>query len=361
MSQEKTDESCLYVSGERETVWNTCAFLEYLHGRDEMHVTDHGVVRVLLVKANANTKALTVEELEGRRKTVVVGFLDTILNDISRGIDDAIQTEEFQKRLQVDCLFSIPSLKNSLVREDKDFLTKDWKTPFIQSIKDESAARAKVYKDKEGAWFASNANLAKAVSDGLALSTLANAKRTLWLRDTSIGVWEMGGAAEYKVIYYNFRRAYSKLLARQRKELKEAEEAVARQGSGGAAAQRLKELALEECVSRRWITGEKGLEDRDETTSCTPLLSHAFLGDVEVTERLLQARADPEALTTKGDAMTALLSAAKEGNAEIALLLLKHKANLEATDRVSVCNAVYSSWKYLSCLSDVCPARSNLI
>ena len=42
-------------------MWNTCAFLEYLHGRDEIHVTDHGVVRVLLVKANANTKALTVE------------------------------------------------------------------------------------------------------------------------------------------------------------------------------------------------------------------------------------------------------------------------------------------------------------
>jgi hypothetical protein len=42
-------------------VWNTCAFLEYCHGRDEIHVSTHGVVRVLLVKANANTKALTVE------------------------------------------------------------------------------------------------------------------------------------------------------------------------------------------------------------------------------------------------------------------------------------------------------------
>jgi hypothetical protein len=42
-------------------VWNMCSYLEYYRGRDEMHVTDHGVVRVLLVKANANTKALTVE------------------------------------------------------------------------------------------------------------------------------------------------------------------------------------------------------------------------------------------------------------------------------------------------------------
>ena len=49
------------VSGERETVWNTCAYLEYLHGRDEIRVTQWGVVRVLKVKPNANTKVLTVE------------------------------------------------------------------------------------------------------------------------------------------------------------------------------------------------------------------------------------------------------------------------------------------------------------
>jgi ankyrin repeat protein len=98
----------------------------------------------------------------------------------------------------------------------------------------------------------------------------------------------------------------------------------------------LKELALVESVSRRWITGAEGLEDKDETTSCTPLLSHAFLGDVESTERLLQARADHEAVSSQGQ--TALLSAATEGNAEIALLLLKYKANVEATAPVSVCS-----------------------
>ena len=170
-----------------------------------------------------------------------------------------------------------------------------------------------------------------------------------------------GAAAKYRDYYYNFQRAHGKLLARQRKEFKEAEEAAAREGSDGAAAQRLKELALEMCVSRRWITGAEGLEDKDETTSCTPLLSHAFLGDVEVTERLLQARADPEAVPTQGNAWTALLSAAYEGNAEIALLLLKYKANLEATTSVSVCNPVCSFKPYLSPLSDVCPALSNLV
>ncbi len=154
--------------------------------------------------------------------------------------------------------------------------------------------------------------------------------------------------------------AYPKLLARQRKELKEAEDAAAREGSDSAAAQRLKELALDECLSRRWIPRAEGLEDKDESTWCTPLLSHAFLGDVEVTERLLQARADPEAVPSQGPAMTALVSAAKEGNAEIALLLLKYKANMEATDQVSVCNPVFSSKPYLSYLIDACPACSDL-
>ncbi len=342
-------------------MWNSSAYLEYLHGRDEIRVTQWGLVKILHVKANSNTKALTVEELEGRRQTVVVGFLDTILNDISRGIDAAVETDEFQKRLQVDCLVSSPAFKTLLVQQDKDFLTKDWKSPFMESIKDESAARAKVYKGKDGAWFASNVNLAHAVSDGLALTTLANAKRTLWLRDTSIGVWDMGGAAasKYEPFYYNFQRAYAKLLARQRKELKAAEEAAAGEDSDSAASQRLKELALVECLSRRWITGAEGLEVKDETTKCTPLLSHAFLGDVQATERLLQARADHEAVCSKG--RTALMSAAEEGNADIALVLLKYKADLEVTNTVSACNPLCSSKPYLSYLSDVCPALTNLI
>jgi hypothetical protein len=145
--------------------------LEYIRGRDEVHVTEHGLVRVLHVKINASTKALTVEELAGRRKTVVVGFLDTILNDISRDMDAAVEKEDFRARLAVDCQSSaLQGLQNLLQKElfarhnRSDFLTTDWKPAFIQSIKDESAARAKVYKDKDSTWFASNAHLAKSVS-----------------------------------------------------------------------------------------------------------------------------------------------------------------------------------------------------
>ena len=93
-----------------------------------------------------------------------------------------------------------------------------------------------MYKAKPGAWFASNAHLGKAVIDGLALSTLAKAKYELWLRDEKLDLYYMGnqGASDY----HGYQRCYAKLLALQRQELMEAEEAAAREveGSDGKAA-----------------------------------------------------------------------------------------------------------------------------
>jgi hypothetical protein len=141
-----------------------------------------------------------------------------------------------------------------------------------------------------------------------------------------------------KSTYHDFARCYAKLLARQRQELKVAEETAALKHSDCDASKRLQALALEECVARRWIAGEEDLEYADEITSFTPLWTHAFLGDLAVAVRLLQARANIEAVPSKDELRkTPLLCAAKEGNDEIALLLIKYKANLEATDRVCVC------------------------
>jgi len=85
---------------ERETVFNTCAFLEYVRGRDTIHVTEWGVVRQLLVKINTNTKSLTVEELEERHKSVVVSMFQTIHADVCRVLDARVQTHSFHNRPQ---------------------------------------------------------------------------------------------------------------------------------------------------------------------------------------------------------------------------------------------------------------------
>jgi hypothetical protein len=284
---------------------------------DTLHVTEWGVVRQLLVKINANTKALTVEELQGRRQSVVVTSLEVIHADVCRALDARVESDAFRNRLALD----------------KDKRCKD---SFIKSIKEESGRRVKVYKDKDAAWFASNSRLGKAFSDGLAISMLAKAKLDLWLRDTSLSTMDM-------VYSYNFQRAHAKLLARQREEVKEAEEAAALEGSEGAAAQRLQELALEECVARRWVGGEDEgeLEHEDESTTATPLWTQVLLGDLAAVERLLQARACPDAVPS-GDkeGKTPLLCASKEGHTDIARLLLKHKANANAQD--NVCGAIKS-------------------
>ncbi len=353
-----------------------------------------------------------------RRKNVVVSFFDTIQNDVVREIDSSVHTEAFQKRLEVD-------------REE------EYKDAFVASIKSESASRAEVYKAKPGAWFASNAHLGKAIKDGLALSTLAKAKYELWLRDEKLTLYHMGCQGES--YYHGYQRCLVKLLALQRQELTEAEEAAARQvqGSDGNAAinvsgvmgekadllngwyettvdlqngkplfrklknpdtwlrfttdntwtfsdtadkdlnnangwcvsveagkdlpthvhtwkfeeeeeeeaqikwcidaaKRLQALALADCISRRFLAGEDELDLADETTSLTPLWQHLSLGDFKVAERLLQAGASPEHVPSQDEeGKTPLLWAIKEGYADAALLLLKYKANIEATDKVT--------------------------
>ncbi len=99
---------------------------------------------------------------------------------------------------------------------------------------------------------------------------------------------------------------------------------------------RLQALALADCISRRFLAGEDDLDLADETTSLTPLWQHYSLGDVKVAERLLQAGASPEHVPSQDEeGKTPLVWASKEGYADAALLLLKYKANTEATDKVS--------------------------
>ena len=366
-----------------------------------------------------------------RRKQVVVAFFDTIQNDVVREIDRCVHTEAFQTRLTVDRYNFDPEFKDK----------------FIASIKSESASRAEVYKAKPGGWFASNAHLGKAVIDGLALSTLAKAKYELWLRDHTLTLYHMGEQTR-KDIYHDYQRSYAKLLALQRQELAEAEEAAARQveGSDGTAAvmvagvtgekaellngwyettadrqngkplfrklknpdtwlrfttdnawifshtsdkdlnntggwcvsveagkdlptlvhtwkieqkeeeaqikcidaaKRLQTLALADCISRRFIAGEDELDLADETTSLTPLWQQLSLGDFKIAERLLQARASPEHVPSQdAEGKTPLLWASKEGYADAALLLLKYKANTEATDQVSN-HPIFAYWNII--------------
>jgi hypothetical protein len=132
-----------------------------------------GVVRIFHVLVSANSRAETVEELENRRKRVVVQVLYTLHTDVCRAVYAAVKTEEFKAR----------------EAQDK---AGDYKGPFIRSIKDESAARVAVYKALPDGAYAAIEVLGEAVSKGLALPLLANSKLRLWLEGLSIDLWTMG-------------------------------------------------------------------------------------------------------------------------------------------------------------------------
>jgi hypothetical protein len=164
--------------GEEETVWNACSFLQHLPGRDEVVLPPGGgVVRIYHVLVSANSRAETVEELEGRRKRVVVQVLDTLHADVCRAVDAAAATAKFKARVAQD---TNPGYSQQawvgVVRQ----------TPVIGSIKDESAERVAVYKVLPDSAYAEIETLDEAVSKGLALPLLARAKLRLWLEDLSV-------------------------------------------------------------------------------------------------------------------------------------------------------------------------------
>jgi hypothetical protein len=253
-------------------------------------------VRIYHVLVSANSRAQTVEELEGRRKRVVVQVLDTLHADVCRAVDAAAKTEEFEKR----------------VAEDRDpgfgWTTQkrlELKDKFIVSIKDESAARVAVYKALPDSAYAAIEVLGDAVSKGLALPLLANSKLRLWLEGLSLDLWTMGDTSSPG--YLGLDAAQGRRLAKRRLLLLDSSAAgcidgvgriVVEDGLGRMGGKATAALALEDCRERRLVTGagNAALERKDPCSGETPLLSQVQLGEYENAKRLLQAGADPNAV-----------------------------------------------------------------
>jgi hypothetical protein len=289
--------------GEKETVWNACSFLQHLPGREEVVLPPGGgVVRIYHFLASANSRAETVEELEGRRKRVVVQILDTLHADVCRAVDDAAKMEEFEKRVAQD-------------REKYDSTPQYYKDKFISSIKDESAERVSVYKALPDGAYAAIEVMGEVVSKSLALPLLANAKLRLFLEDPSLDL-DMMGRKDHPA-YLGLNAAQGRRLAKRRLLLQDSS------GTPATAA-----LALEDCCERRLVTGagDRALERKDPYTHETPLIAQVQLGESENVKRLLQAGADPNAATAGGE--RALLIAAKEGREDLVGLLADFKAEV---------------------------------
>jgi hypothetical protein len=90
----------------------------------------------------------------------------------------------------------------------------EFKDKFISSIQDESAARVAVYKALPDGAYAAIEFLGEAVSEGLALPLLANAKLHLRLEDPLLNLSTMGQT--YKPGYLGLNAAQGRRLAKRR-------------------------------------------------------------------------------------------------------------------------------------------------
>jgi len=285
---------------EEETVWKACSILQHLPGRDEVVLPPGGgVVRIYHVLVSANSRAQTVEELEGLRKRVVVQVLDTLHADVPR-----------RRRGHEDG--RVQGARVASTKQDRCCAYKDrFVTRFIDSIKKESAARVSVYKALPDGAYAEIEVVGQAVSKGLAIPLLTNAKLRLCLEDTSLDLHTMGYTDGSS--YLGLDAEQGRRLAQRRLLLLDSSnsgrhgstdsvgrivvEDVGRMGVTETAA-----LAFEDCHERLLVTGAgaAALERRNPFSGETALIAQVqlgLLGEYENAKRLLQADADPNAAT----------------------------------------------------------------
>ena len=153
------------------SVWNCCSYVES-KGREEIEWTEWGWVHILIVKTNANGRAMTLEELEKRRQKEVISMYETIQYDIGCMLDKTVKDKTFQEKFEQELKAKPPEMNIQKCKEN-----------FIETIKKESNAAKKKYEEKEPSWFTSNQNFTQAITTGLQLANLASSKVRLFLED----------------------------------------------------------------------------------------------------------------------------------------------------------------------------------
>ena len=301
---------------EQEEVWNACSHLENQRGKEEMHMTEWGAVRILAVKANANTRAMTIEELQARRKAIAINVFETLHTIMSQRLDVESKSDDFQKRLAQEFLRAETSADS-----------------FLAAIRAESLERICAYKDKPPLWYADSAHLGQAINDALEIIPHALGKVRLWL-ETNVTL--------YDLVPIPMRFAQMMLVSKTMA----AVEHVEASGVGAASGNEVPRLALRLCYLRGLladdddVVAQQGCSVTEELDvhGQTGLYAAATRGSTEDVRLLVQAGADVKACTNGMISLrrrtttfsSALHGAARLGHADVVALLLRSRADVDA-------------------------------
>lgn len=284
--------------GEEEILWNACSYLEAREGREEWKMTKWGPVKLVSVKMNASGRALTVEELESRRKTIVVNMLETIDGDISHDLEVATTEEGFKKKWKSEGGHAYHKVK------------------FIQYAETAITDVVDRYRRQPASWFHTNDRFLEAVEAAASLPQKADGWIECYIEDDTKHIRD---AVEWK-----FLEADQDLRLLRQRRLE-----AARQRGDAAEVQR---LAADLCVMKHFVQSPTAINEvRFKGSDETPLLMKCNEGDIEAVRLLLEAGAAIEA--KKEALMGPLHVAALAGHADVLLVLFQAKADIQAEDQ----------------------------
>ena len=274
---------------ETETVWNACSYIQNLRGRQEMIATEWGPVLVLNVRANANSRMMTIEELEERRKKIAVSMFQAIHTDVCLELDANVKTPQFERRVA------------------QDIVGEQYMEQFIASIRDGSAQKVALCQKLPASRFNDNAFFSEMIKKGLNIATLARSKFQSWLEDSSETLWSAAKLTDFEhaqMILSQFRWHTMQTAC-----------------TSSIDTASVRQRKLDYCAARGWVRdlNPSSLEAVDEETGNTPVITKCKEGDVHAVKLLLEAGADPSANNS-----AALYYAARQGRDDISNLLLNH-------------------------------------
>lgn len=301
--------------GEEETLWNAYSYMEPLRGKEHIIITDSGPVKLVPIKMNANGRALTVEELEHRRKTIVTSMLEFIQGDNIRALQQTWHDKNFKEKLTRE-------VTGGEANGEADARQRN----FLQIAMRGGEEMVENFRQLDPSWFHNNAQFAEAVAFAATLPRITASWIDCYLEDWNRRIW----FAET----WNFRAARTDLRTLRQRELNLAcsERDDATRRPDPALGARIQRLALGLAEAKGFLRYQ-GAEWLDQATflggSATPLIEKCFEGDVQAVRLLMEARAKVDA-QDRVTRVTPLHAACVWGDIEVVSMVLSAKADVEA-------------------------------
>ena len=298
---------------EEEILLPPRSYLEVVGGMSRREAGEDGrMFRIVSLKVNANATSSTIEQIEARRKDILVSAGENALHDIRSRLDSVVASSRVADFLVHN------SFANLYMHHVK----------LADAIVREAEAWVERYREKEPSWFADEAQYSLSVRELSGLERMALGKFEYWLGGGSGGGNQSGGDALIaEPMEQVARKAESEMMQKLQKLQKLLREGPESDDENGYPS-KARDLALELCKKRGVVI--HGAEEKNDMGE-EPIVASWARGDVHNLRLLLVAGSRIDSVSD-GDGSTALHRACMMGHLEYAKALVEVGADMLKRD-----------------------------